>query len=375
MLHILVFNHDLKKYPPILTIINILLETEEKVIYLGDCSDKELLESLIARGLVYQRTIQSDVSDPKLKKLIKIKKYKSEVGKFLKQLDKTSTLWLFGNENVWLFDKAIPEFKTILYLFEMPILRVGWKYLLLNPSVDYHKAMNSAWKVVCCEYNRAHITHAFFNLKEMPVIIPNKPKYEHVFNDTCVAEDVAIIFKTKKVILYQGIFNYPERRLDELCESLAFLDENFVVCIMGSEDSNKDRLRQRYKSNRIIFLPFLSAPKHLAVTKLAFIGFLSYFSSAGNIEHALNTLYCAPNKIFEYSNFGIPMISNDVPALKFQFDKFNSGIAVSDFTPEKIAHAVIAITENYQTYSEGAASLFSSIDIDELVKTNLLIRE
>ena len=56
---------------------------------------------------------------------------------------------------------------------------------------------------------------------------------------------------------------------------------------------------------------------------MASIGVLSYFPRSGSIGRTLNPLYCAPNKIFEYSKYGIPMISNDVPALRYSYMEFH----------------------------------------------------
>lgn len=369
MSNILIYNHDIQKYPPILTAIKVLLFLEKKVVIIGYCSDKNTIANLESQGVIYFETIINDTKENKIGKFFKLYSYKKKVKKIVSnEFKNDSVLWLYGNQNIWLLHKLVGNFKSILYLFETPQLKVGLRYKILSPFLDYTSTMQKAWKVVCCEYNRAHITKAYFNLEKLPMVIPNKPdldisKLKNVLND-----EIEVLFKDKKVILYQGIFNFPERRLDELCESIHYLPKEYLVCIMGGDDANKAKLINKYASDRVVFLPFIAAPYHLEITKKAFIGFLSYFSTKGSIENAINTLYCAPNKIYEYSCFGVPMLSNDVPGLSLLFERYNSGKVVSKFTPENLANTILNINANYNEMSKGSVELYNSIDITSLLE-------
>ena len=51
--HFLICDDDLKRYPPIISNINVLLELNVKVFYIGHCSDSSLLKKLQKAGLVY----------------------------------------------------------------------------------------------------------------------------------------------------------------------------------------------------------------------------------------------------------------------------------------------------------------------------------
>ncbi|MDI5950743.1 glycosyltransferase [Flavobacterium yafengii] len=366
MSHILIYNHDIQKYPPILTAIKVLLALKEKVVIVGYCSDINTIVDFELQGVIYYETIINHTKENKIIKLFKLYSYKKKVKKIVREEFKTdSILWIYGNENIWLLYKLITQFKTILYLFETPQLKVGSRYKMISPFLNYAKTMQSAWKVVCCEYNRAHITKSFFNLKELPLIIPNKPLFDLSKLSQTLDDELEELFKTKKVILYQGIFNYPERRLDELCESVKYLPEEYIICLMGSEDRNKFRLKEKYESDRVVFLPYVSSPKHLEFTRKAYVGFLTYFSEESLIENTINTLFCAPNKIFEYSCFGIPMLANDVPGISVLFEKYEAGM-VSEFEPIKLATKILDIDKNYNEYSKGSFNLYNSVDIKSL---------
>lgn len=76
---------------------------------------------------------------------------------------------------------------------------------------------------------------------------------------------------------------------------------------MGRGSDYYDDLRSRYASERVLFVPFIRPPHHLQVTRLASIGVLSYFPDPSSLAAVINPLYCAPNKIFEYARYGVPM--------------------------------------------------------------------
>lgn len=367
MEHILVFKNDLEKYPPLITIIEILLEHNLKVIYIGCCKNEELKDNLTNKGLVFYQVIEDDVNANRFVKVIRIWKYRKKVYDLLKRVhNNQSQIWLFGVQNIWILHRVIAKYNTILYLFELPDFKIPASYRFFCSNSRYKFCMkNDSPKVVCCEYNRAHITRSYFGLSKLPYIIPNKPTVEY----ENINYDVQLNYlKDKKIILYQGIFNYPERRLDELCQAMAFLTDDFVLVLMGGpENSYRTSLQEKYESARIIFLPFMLPPNHLSVTKHAYIGVLSYFSSIGSILHNLNTLYCAPNKLYEYSAFGIPMIANDIPALQNVFQQFNAGVCDNIFTPESLATIIQNIDANYDYYKRGSLSLFESVDTKTLI--------
>jgi len=362
---VLIFEHDVHKYPPILSIINFLKENKRKIIYIGCCYDNSLIKEIEEAGGIFYNIIDNDTSSSSLTKFLRLTSFKKKAQEILKKTghDNIARVWLFGETCIWLLGNLVFEYRCISYLFEMPHLQMTTKYRLLSPDLDYKKVLQSSYKVVCCEYNRAQITRSYFKLMELPVIIPNKPYFKNIEGNNL---DVPPSLIGKKVILYQGIFNYPERKMDGLCETITHLSEDFVICLMGSDNAYKDTLKKKYSNeDRIIFLPYIKAPLHMEITKLAYIGFLSYYGESGNIRNSLNTLYCAPNKIFEYSKFSIPMLSNDVPALSYLFDKYNSGLTSSEHASDLLA-AIMEIDARYDEFSRGSEKLYNSVDLTKL---------
>ena len=114
-------------------------------------------------------------------------------------------------------------------------------------------------------------------------------------------------------------------------------------------------------------IPFVVPPYHLEVTSNAYIGVLTY-TPIKNDYSILNTLYCAPNKIWEYSMFSIPMISNDLPALKELFMSIQCGVCFDKFTKEQIKDAIVRIDSNYSDFSNESKRLFESVDINNRIQ-------
>lgn len=364
--NILVFNHDLKRYPPILSVVASLIKSGRSIAVLGYCSDPRIIDEITIKGGTFIEVIQNRIDDSRFAKFLKLIIYRRKVNTNLKNMALPNTLvWIFGNENVWLLSSLVARYTTLIYLLEAPKLAISARYRVLSPLANYGKVMRSAKKIVCCEYNRAHITKSYFGLSKLPFVIPNKPEiYEDVLRDVAPPE---FTNGSRKVLLYQGIFNFPERKLEAFCQSIAYLPDDYVVVLMGPDSAYKQQLRREFESKRVKFVDFIAPPSHLQITSGAFIGFLTYFSTEGNIESCLNTLYCAPNKIFEYARYGVPMISNDVPALQSMFDRHGAGICVADLSARAIAAAVERISVDYAVFKSGAYRLYDSVNFRNLV--------
>ena len=89
---------------------------------------------------------------------------------------------------------------------------------------------------------------------------------------------------------------------------------------------------------------------------------------AKSIADVINPIYCAPNKIYEYTKFSKPIICNDIPALRSVVDRYKcGGIVEQPMTPESITKAILDIEKNYDELKEGAMSFYNSVDIYDII--------
>ena len=232
------------------------------------------------------------------------------------------------------------------------------------------KLARQASKVVVPEYNRAFIQQTLWRLPETPVVLPNKPSLSDDAPKSLDCELNSRFEKeTRKIILYQGSFA-DDRDLGPFADAVDLFDGEFVLYLMGkgSDQKQQDMVEKILRSHiNIEYVGFVPAPDHLAYTRYARIGLLPYKPSYSGECPPLNALYCAPNKIWEYSRFGIPMIGSDVPGLTGIFARFNCGVTAKS-GPKSIAMAIREVDSTHDLMSSGSFRLYNSVDTQQIVK-------
>ena len=377
---VLVMKEDIVYYPPMLSIINVLLELQYQVIHIGVYTDTVQKKELEKRGVTFLSTILYNGKQNNLGKFFQQILLRRQIKKYLEQLCLTGHdyVWIMQAETICLLHSIVDKYRTILQCFEYVEPNLNWKYRLFAPSFSMGESMKQAFKVVCCEYNRAQITKGVFQLERLPNVLPNKPyfddeKLKNIPDDIKpIVENVNNKVKGKKVILYQGVFLSKERRLEEFCQAIQNMSDEYVFLAMGKSTPMYEDLKSKYVSDRIIFIPFIRPPYHLLITQIASIGVLSYFPSPSKMSSVLNPLYCAPNKIFEYAKYGIPMISNDIPGLHYIYIEHKCGESIPyPMTSQNIQDTINKVFDSYEIYSKGALSYYNSVNMKALIESVL----
>jgi glycosyltransferase involved in cell wall biosynthesis len=247
------------------------------------------------------------------------------------------------------------KYKYLLHLRELYDRFPHYMFLLKYP------ARNSI-KIIVPEENRAYLYYSFLKLRSLPVTIPNKPmehprgkKLDIGFLDLGIQEEL----KQRKNIIYQGHL-HPERDLRVFLKAMANL-EDFNVILMGNDQGMLGIYKQILP--QLIHIPFVSPPRHLNVTSWADIGIVTYDLKS------LNTIYCAPNKTWEYAGFGIPILANENPGLRYTLMPFKCGEIIDFEDSEMIIAGINRIIENLDLYSKNSESFFDSFDFREKVKS------
>lgn len=284
-----------------------------------------------------------------------------------KYYNEDSFIWIVTDVTLKYLGSKICERKYVLHLLELS------EELLYYPKIkflkmDKNRLGNSAKAVIVPEYNRAHLIKTWWNLRHMPFVLPNKPYYGQVINKCSMIDDPkanAIIERIgeKKIILYQGIMS-KERPLDMFIKAVDKFQGKYAFVVM----SGGKNIYEGINSANYYFIPFVSPPKHLQITSHAHIGVLTYVPTDTSGYSPLNSLYCAPNKTFEYSMFGIPMLGNDIPGLRYLFDTQNCGRCFERFTQKDICLAIDKIEQEYSLLSGNSYKYFESCDYKSILK-------
>ena len=213
------------------------------------------------------------------------------------------------------------------------------------------------------EFSRANILKNWLSLEKLPRVIPNKPishpLKRNLFITNQDARNIIDQLHNKKILIYQGLID-EDRSLLEVAKALRLLNNmEFVLLVMGKENDNIiTSLKNEYKNT--YHINYIPAPFHLEVTSHAYIGITNYDDSS------LNNLFCAPNKIYEYSGFGIPILARDIPGLRYTVGMHNVGRCIRFDNIEDIAEAINDIDKNYIKFTNNSADFFHSVDLNSL---------
>lgn len=254
-------------------------------------------------------------------------------------------LWVIHEETAFEFRNILQGKKYILSLYELNDHRRDFLEKI-RPVIQ------NAKEVIVPEYNRACILRVWMRLDKTPTVIPNKPLYHP--HKRKIPNSYSTQLEGKKVVLYQG-YIYRSRNLDKVCEAVKDMP-GYCIVLMGKGDTSYiNELKQKYP--QIIHISFIAPPEHLYVTSWAHIAIVKYDFVV------LNAIFCAPNKTWEYTGFGIPVLCHDIPGLQYTIGQYEAGVCTDMDDTEAIKSAIYKIDADYERYSQNATMFYNSFDI------------
>ncbi len=368
---ILIINYyEISKLPPVRNLVDILLRNgctvtlvsiDKNNIYKSKESNNFTFYKIDeARENIVSKCVDFISRKKKLRRLVDILMADHDI------------LWTTTDRTARDLGSILFKYKHVMQLMEL-IYDIPYfpKQKIIQSNIK--KYAKKAYKVVVPEYNRAQIINAWWELEKMPIVLPNKQGIEELKNipDNIKCQLNEIDRETRKIILYQGVIR-KERPLDSFAKAVDELGENYVLYVMGEKNAEMDRLISTYKN--IKHINFIAPPYHLLVTQNAYIGILSYVPRKNDKLHysKLNEIYCAPNKLYEYSGYKIPMIGNDIPGLRYTIEHNNMGVVIKVFDSAHIKNAINIINKNYDEFSQNCEKFYNMVDMDKIVTKEIL---
>lgn len=349
---IYVVKEALHMYPPCVSQILLLNDFGVDVIVIcGDC-DQHLLNEFKERKIKCIVVGNERIRFRYLGKVSIYLKFRYKAWSIIKKYkDENTILWLGTVDGALALMGKYKRMSYILSVLELydkyPFYRFGLKRIIGNASA-----------VIACEETRAKIMKIWWDLKQEPYVLPNKP-YSHPrelqqTSTTLELETAISKIRDKKIILYQGIIS-ADRDLAVLAEALNEMKSDYTLVLMGKSFYDGAEKVQKIYGNSI-YLGYFPAPLHLQITSYAHIGVANYDDSS------LNNLFCAPNKIYEYSGFNIPILGSNVPGLMSTIGAFGAGECVNFADKKSIIDALKRIENDYERYEYNAKRFFESTD-------------
>lgn len=355
---VIIHKNALQNIPPLLSTACILADLGHQV-HIITCGVNESISKILETRNITFEVYPYFEGPGKIRKVFQYLQFRYAVKNALLKL---------AFDYIWIEDAH--TFLSICSLVEKK-----YKYILqiseLYDEVGYlqksiRNIIKGAKLIFMPEYNRSVLYQVWYHLDKRPVLLSNKPyfvpnkieieqlkfKYKHLFD----------IIGDKKVILYQGYIS-RERNISAFIDAAGKMGDNYIFVLMGK---NRNGIVEEYKAlnPNLVYFDFIPAPDYLAITSIAYIGILSY-----DPMH-LNTAYCAPNKIYEYGAFGVPMVGNNIPGLKV-IEQEGAGILTEREDVGTILQVYKRIENNHSEYANNALKLYQKTDNFEVLKNSL----
>ncbi len=363
---VFVCRNDIESIPPILNSIFILSEMGHHISVISTFIEDDI-RGLLNKKYGVQFYLMGKITRGKtlLTTLNNNRRFRSFAIKNMSGLSSSADIfWLSGSATALsLYNATIC--KKVEYIFSCHEL---YGHSLFFKLVVKKFMLNSRLNIVP-EYNRAQIYRQWFQLANTPFVLPNKTtllfektkglnaeKYD-VVKITNISKEIKEQANGRRIVLYQGGIN-PSRQIEKIVLSVKKLSDKFFFVLMGKKNEHLKELKKILPE--LYYIDYIPAPFHLHITQIADIGFLSYDYSR------LNHIFCAPNKTFEYSKFGLPMLCNDVSGLTSTVGAAQAGLCVDFSSVDKIVYALLQLEKNYGEFRENSLNFYNTIDMRRL---------
>lgn len=180
-------------------------------------------------------------------------------------------------------------------------------------------------------------------------VIRNVPFKNTVFNPAKLPAEHA----NKKILLMQGIGLNENRGAEEAIQMMEFLPNDYILYFIGT-GTLIGKLRQMASNNKLLqkvaFTGVLPYNVMMGCTVQAYLGLIFE-----KIDHNEEHMFALPNKLFDYINAGLPVLSSKGVEIKAIIDAYDIGTYIDDLIPENMAHRILSIEvekEKYQQWKE-----------------------
>ncbi len=299
--------------------------------------------------------------------------------------------------NVCLFFKLLFTKTTLLYSNDLDTLLANYLASKIKrvplvydsheiycevPELQHRKLKKQIWqwlekliipKLKYCITVNQSIANYFENLYKVKFTVVRNVPMQH--KQTVIPTREALNLPLdKKIVILQGTGINIDRGSEELVEAFQYLkNEPIVLLIIGKGDvipHLKAQVKQLHLEEAVIFYNTLPADTLYQYTCNADLG----ISIDKNTN--LNYQFSLPNKIFDYINAGIPVLTSKLPELQKTVDTYNIGTYIENHNPKHIAQQILAIlkSSDYNLYKQNTkhAQAKNNWDIEKLKLIGLI---
>lgn len=270
----------------------------------------------------------------------------------LKAKDKTNAV-LLAND----VDSLLPNY-LIHKIYKVPIVFDSHEIYSELPSLKGRKLTKIVWKslerwLLPKMKNFYTVSEGYADwfektYKIRPQIIKNVPNKIENLTLKPFETQLPTLEPNQKIILYQGAINFS-RGIDKMIEAMNYV-ENAQLWIIGNgpKKSEYEALTNHFNlHHKVKFIGQVSPNDLKQITPKADLG-LSLEEDFG-----ISYRYALPNKIFDYTHAGVPILGTNLPDIQRTIENYKIGKIVSNHEPRHIAEQIeIMLDEGKSPYTE-----------------------
>lgn len=253
---------------------------------------------------------------------------------------------LFSND----LDTLLPNY-LVSKLKGIPLVYDSHEIFCEVPELQASPAKKRIWERLessivpklkyCITVNQSIATY-FTNRYQAPFIfVRNIPDYKTIEKLKSRADlDLPV---GKKIIILQGAGINVQRGAEELVESFNYLDDNYLLLIVGSGDvigQLKENVIRFHMQNKVKFVDKIPALE------------LRHYTANSNLgvtidkDTNMNYHFSLPNKVFDYMHAGIPVLASRLPEIELVVKGSQIGTFIDHHDPKHIAERIDSFLES-----------------------------
>lgn len=287
-------------------------------------------------------------------------KFRKDAKRIIKEVDAENTLFYLHDYYSILLAPIVKSVNgTFIYdAHELLLKASGQKYTLREKLFIWAEKRwaKDAYRVIAANAEREKVMKDVYGLTNTLNVL-NIADYEY--------KQVAGTVETDADwIVYQGVVT-ESRKLSFFIKALRHLPSNYKLLIIGGGSDggpgDRDLLEGIAKAEglleRVHFTGRLANKDMMEKLKECKVGIITYpFNTYNNI-------FCSPNKLYEYTAIGMPVISSKQPFLEKVIKEYKIG-GLFDFENEKaFAETVQEIVSHYEVYTRNIPAFIEDYNI------------
>ncbi|MBE0651356.1 MAG: glycosyltransferase [Bacteroidales bacterium] len=247
-------------------------------------------------------------------------------------------------------DTLLPNY-LISKMKDRPLIYDSHEYFTGVPELENHPLKRSIWKRIEKSIF-PHLKHVFTvsdsiaklyesGYRVLPQVVRNVP----LKRDLAMTTDRKSLGlpEDKKIIILQGSGINVHRGAEELVEAMQFVPDDMLLLIVGDGDVI-DILKQKAHDlkldEKVVFKPRVPYDILMKYTAVADLGVTL------DKDNNINYRYSLPNKVFDYIQVGIPVLSSELVEIKKLIEKYQVGTFIPCHDPKQIAMKLVEIFNN-----------------------------